>query len=169
MGSKDFAAAYDAALGEVTHRFVNRDANLSESNLDHNFDDYVTLVPPSIMARTGGYYHAGRYRGIFAEAQPAGNGSDYSYFAVEVDSNSMATSVKDALAVLEANVTVVIQRHALERYTTDLSRSVITHPGVDDKDLCVYEASVLSMVEWALETSYAATGAAACWWRESGC
>lgn len=75
----------------------------------------------------------GRYKGVFCEGGATNNSR--TCFSQEVDPASFSWSFAPP-------TDPTFSRHNISRYADDLSRTVLTSPGLDKKDLCTYTATI---------------------------
>lgn len=137
-GDAAFAQAYDDLFGAITYRFVNRDAPLDADQMDHNADDFVTMMP--ITATDSGYRHVGRYFAIYREFEEGDDDLIKTCFVEEPDKTSMEPA--DPSAAL--HLISIKGRHSSKRYASDLTRFLLNPPaayasGMTPKDTCVFQ------------------------------
>lgn len=105
-GDAAFATAYNARLGSITYRYVNRVAPLEKDFLHTGYDDFVTCLPPANLFNDDGYQHIGRYRTI------------YEY----LDSVGLCTTIQefDYAHLMSRVPTIDPERHKIVNYDSNL-------------------------------------------------
>ena len=155
-GDREFAQAYDSVLGNLTLRFVTRDAPLDEEHANHKYDDLVTLLPPS--PTEDGYTHVGRYWALWRQEAPSSSGGSSNNSSAAAGNGTACVGElgeeEQGLSVLGAVLAAasgdVADRHESDRYAAELSSAILEPPpppfspaaAMLEKDRCVFRASI---------------------------